>query len=94
MTHDVFSILSNSANDWSMQVGSVLYYPKGFFPGRHANEFAHPKLPLHAWSDGFSHLTTIKPPKKNIQSNHHPIKTMHSMRSCLGGSRVFANGTW
>lgn len=46
MTHDVFSILSNSANGWSMQVGSVRYYPKGFFPELHTNELPTPKLPL------------------------------------------------
>lgn len=80
MTHDVFSILSNSANGWSMQVGSVRYYPKGFFPELHTNELHTPKLPLHALSDGFSHLTTIKPPKKTsnpiiIQSKPYPANS-------------------
>lgn len=77
MTHDVFSILSNSANGWSMQVGSAFYYPKGFFSLEDMPMNLHtPKLPLHAWSGWFQPSHHHKTPQKNIQSNPHPIKTM------------------
>ena len=69
MTHDVFSILSNSADGWSMKVGLVLYYPKGFFPGGHANELHTLNYQLTLGRMLELPLTTTKQQKHPTQSS-------------------------